>query len=205
MMADSLQAMRTALVDAARLAYAEGLFSGTSGNLSVLVDGQMLITPTSVRYEQLRPEELVLMSPDGTVLAGSLPPSSEWRMHAQVYARCPGVLAQVHTHSPYATAYAAARRSIPACLIEMLYFLGGEVPCAAYAPPGTEAVGLRCAEVLPGHGGCLLANHGVLAVGGSLREALLRAEYIEDAAKISLLSMQLGGPTVLSNGLEDSL
>ena len=197
MMADSLQAMRTALVDAARLAYAEGLFSGTSGNLSVLVDGQMLITPTSVRYEQLSPEDIVLMQLDGTVVEGTHCPSSEWRMHAQVYARCPGILAQVHTHSPYATAFAAAHRAIPACLIEMTGFLGGTVPCADYAPPGTEAVGLRCAEVLPGHGGCLLANHGVLAVGGSLQEALLRAEYIEDAAHISLLSMQLGGPVLL--------
>ncbi len=199
MMAKSILSMRRALVDTAKLAYREKLFSGTSGNLSILLEAErlMLITPTSVRYEQLSPEDIVLMQLDGTVVEGTHCPSSEWRMHAQVYARCPGILAQVHTHSPYATAFAAAHRAIPACLIEMTCFLGGTVPCADYAPPGTEAVGLRCAEVLPGHGGCLLANHGVLAVGGSLQEALLRAEYIEDAAHISLLSMQLGGPVLL--------
>ena len=190
--------LRRALTDTALLAYQEKLFSGTSGNLSAVSDGLMLITPTSVRYELLKPEDLVLMRMDGTVVEGKLAPSSEWRMHAEVYARCPEVKAQVHTHSPYATAFAAAHRPIPACLIEMFYFLGGDVPCAAYATPGTAEVGIRCAEVLPGRGGCTLANHGVLAVGKDLAQALLRAEYIEDAARISLLAMQLGGPVPLA-------
>ena len=188
---------RQALVDCARRAYAEGLFSGTSGNLSVRTDRGMLITPTSVRYESLSPEDVVLLRPDGAVLEGRFAPSSEWRMHAEIYARFPEIHAIVHTHSPHATAFAAANRSIPESLIEMRFFLGGEVPCAAYAPAGTREVGLRCCEVLSGRGGCLMANHGALAVGRDLGEALLRAEYIEDSAKITLLSMQLGGPVPL--------
>ena len=188
---------RQALVDCARQAYAEGLFSGTSGNLSVRTDSGMLITPTSVRYETLSPEDIVHLRPDGAVLEGRFAPSSEWRMHAEIYARFPAVGAIVHTHSPHATAFAAANRSIPESLIEMRFFLGGEVPCAAYAPAGTREVGLRCCEVLSGRGGCLMANHGALAVGRDLDEALLRAEYIEDSAKITLLSMQLGGPVPL--------
>ena len=192
-----MEALRQALVEAARRAYAEGLFSGTSGNLSVRTDGGMLITPTSVRYETLRPEDIVCLGLDGTVLSGSLAPSSEWRMHAQIYARFPEIKAVVHTHSPCATAFAAAGKPIPECLIEMHFFLGGDVPCAAYAPAGTREVGLRCCEALPGRGGCLMANHGALAVGKDLDEALLRAEYIEDAAKITLLSMPLGGPVLL--------
>ena len=175
---------RLALADCARRAYSEGLFSGTSGNLSVRTDRGMLITPTSVRYETLSPEDIVHLRPDGAVLEGRFAPSSEWRMHAEIYARFPAVGAIVHTHSPHATAFAAA-------------FLGGEVPCAAYAPAGTREVGLRCCEVLSGRGGCLMANHGALAVGRDLDEALLRAEYIEDSAKITLLSMQLGGPVPL--------
>ena len=188
---------RQALVDCARQAYAEGLFSGTSGNLSVRTDRGMLITPTSVRYETLSPEDIVHLRPDGAVLEGRFAPSSEWRMHAEIYARFPAVGAIVHTHSPHATAFAAAGKPIPESLIEMRFFLGGEVPCAAYAPAGTREVGLRCCEVLSGRGGCLMANHGALAVGRDLDEALLRAEYIEDSAKITLLSMQLGGPVPL--------
>ena len=188
---------RQALVDCARQAYAEGLFSGTSGNLSIRTDRGMLITPTSVRYETLSPEDIVHLRPDGAVLEGRFAPSSEWRMHAEIYARFPAVGAIVHTHSPHATAFAAAGKPIPESLIEMRFFLGGEVPCAAYAPAGTREVGLRCCEVLSGRGGCLMANHGALAVGRDLDEALLRAEYIEDSAKITLLSMQLGGPVPL--------
>ena len=188
---------RQALVDCARQAYAEGLFSGTSGNLSVRTDRGMLITPTSVRYETLSPEDIVHLRPDGAVLEGRFAPSSEWRMHAEIYARFPAVGAIVHTHSPHATAFAAAGKPIPESLIEMRFFLGGDVPCAAYAPAGTREVGLRCCEVLSGRGGCLMANHGALAVGRDLDEALLRAEYIEDSAKITLLSMQLGGPVPL--------
>ena len=189
------EALRRLLADAARQAYAEKLFSGTSGNLSVYTGDTMLITPTSVRYEALTPEDIVQMSPDGAAVRGN--PSSEWRMHAEIYARRPDVRAIVHTHSPYATAFAAARRPIPACLIEMKFFLGGEVPCAPYAPPGTAELGLVCAEALGDRVGCLMANHGALAVGRDLPEALLRAEYLEDSAKIALLSMRLGGPVPL--------
>ena len=183
--------LRRLLAEIARQAYAEKLFSGTSGNLSVRDGETMLITPTSVRYESLTPEDIVQMSLDGAAVRGT--PSSEWRMHAEIYKTRPDVRAIVHTHSPFATAFAAARKPIPACLIEMRFFLGGEVPCAPYAPPGTLELGAVCAEALEDRGGCLMANHGALAVGRDLHEALLRAEYIEDSARIALLSMRLGG------------
>ena len=189
------EALRGLLVDTARQAYAEKLFSGTSGNLSVYTGDTMLITPTSVRYEALKPQDIVQMTLDGAAVGGV--PSSEWRMHAEIYKNRPDVRAIVHTHSPCATAFAAARRPIPACLIEMKFFLGGEVPCAPYAPPGTRELGVVCAQALGDRGGCLMANHGALAVGRDLPEALLRAEYLEDSAKIALLSMRLGGPVLL--------
>ena len=189
------EALRRALVETARQAYAEKLFSGTSGNLSVRDGETMLITPTSVRYEELTTADAAQMDLEGKILSGI--PSSEWRMHAEIYKKRPDVRAIVHTHSPYATAFAAAHRPIPACLIEMKFFLGGEVPCAPYAPAGTRELGLVCAEALGNRGGCLMANHGALSVGKDLPEALLRAEYIEDSARIALLSMQLGGPVPL--------
>lgn len=191
------EALRRLLVETAQRAYAEKLFSGTSGNLSLRAGGTMLITPTSVRYESLEPDDIVTVTLDGEIAEGRHAPSSEWRMHAALFARRPDIRAIVHTHSPFATAFAAAHRSIPACLIEMQFFLGGEVPCAPYAPPGTRELGVVCAEALGDRGGCLMANHGALAVGGDLPEALLRAEYLEDSAKIALLSMQLGGPVPL--------
>ena len=187
-----MNTLRWALLEAAQQGYQKGLFSGTSGNLSMKVgENQILITPTSVRYETMTPEQLVLMDLEGKAQEGT--PSSEWRLHAALYRRFPEIQAVVHTHSVYATAFAAARKEIPLALIEMQYFLGGSVPCADYAVPGTEAVGESCARVLPGHGGCLMANHGAVAIGRSLSEAFLRAEYIEDAARITLLATQLGG------------
>ena len=177
----------------------EGLFTGTSGNLSVsLGDGTMLITPTSVRYTVMRPVDIVRCDLDGHVLEGELRPSSEWRMHAEVYRACPQLGALFHTHSPYATALAVVHRPIPPVLIETQIFLGGEVACAAYAPPGTRAVGENAVPCLrDGRGGCLLNNHGVLAVGKDLNEARTRAQYIEDSARIYYYALQVGEPVVL--------
>lgn len=177
-------------------AFREGLFSGTSGNLSCRVSGkdQMFITPSGLRYETMRAEDIMHVDFDGRILSGMHVPSSEWRMHAVIYERFPEVNAVFHTHSPYATAFATLRRSIPCILVEAELFLGGEIPCAAFAMPGTRAVGENAAAVLPGKGGCILGSHGVLAVGNDIQEAHLRAEYIEEAAKIYALASAMGTP-----------
>lgn len=187
------------IVDRSLQAFRAGLFSGTSGNMSCLLrdEGKMLITPTSVRYEELRPEQIVVMKTDGTVLSGDIPPSSEWRMHAAVYDAMPEAGALFHTHSPYATAFAVNRQTIPAVLIEAHIFLGGDIRCAPYATPGTREVGLNAVPALEGRGGCTLANHGVLAVGEDLAQAFLRAEYVEDLARIYTLARQIGTPVAL--------
>ena len=197
-MEQNLYILRQEIVDKSLQAFREGLFSGTSGNMSCrIAPDEMLITPTSVRYEELRAQDIVRMKLDGTVLEGALRPSSEWRMHAAVYRAYGETNAVFHTHSPYATAFAVVRRSIPAVLIETRIFLGGEVRCAPYAAPGTEAVGEDAVPALRGRGGCTLANHGVLTVGEDLAQAYLRAEYIEDTAKICTLSRALGTPVEL--------
>lgn len=194
-----LTALRREMVAICRVSLEEGLFTGTSGNLSVqLGDGTMLITPTSVRYTVMRPEDMVRCDLAGQVLEGTLRPSSEWRMHAAVYRAYPELGAIFHTHSPYATAFAAVHRPIPSILIETRLFLGGEVACAAYATPGTFAVGENAVPCLThGRGGCLLNNHGVLAVGRDLEEARTRAQYIEDSARIYHYALQVGEPVVL--------
>ena len=191
--------LRRQIVEKSLQAYRAGLFAGTSGNMSAYCRAEniMYITPTSVRYETMRPEDVVAMRLDGTILGGEKQPSSEWRMHAAVYRAFPDTGAVFHTHSPHATAFAVVHQPIPATLIEMHFFLGGDVPCAKYARPGTDAVGENAAAVLAGKGGCLLENHGVLAVGRDLDEAYLRAEYIEDAAKIYILANTLGTPVTV--------
>ena len=191
--------LRRQIVEKSFQAYRAGLFAGTSGNMSAYCRAEniMYITPTSVRYETMKPDDVVAMRLDGTVLGGEKQPSSEWRMHAAVYRAFPDTGAVFHTHSPHATAFAVVHRPIPATLIEMHFFLGGDVPCAKYARPGTDAVGENAAAVLAGKGGCLLENHGVLAVGRDLDEAYLRAEYIEDAAKIYILANTLGTPVTV--------
>ena len=191
--------LRRQIVEKSLQAYRAGLFAGTSGNMSAYCRAEniMYITPTSVRYETMKPDDVVAMRLDGTVLGGEKQPSSEWRMHAAVYRAFPDTGAVFHTHSPHATAFAVVHRPIPATLIEMHFFLGGDVPCAKYARPGTDAVGENAAAVLAGKGGCLLENHGVLAAGRDLDEAYLRAEYIEDAAKIYILANTLGTPVTV--------
>lgn len=197
-MEQNLDMLRQEIVDKSLQAFREGLFSGTSGNMSCRVaPDEMLITPTSVRYDVLRARDIVRMKLDGTVLEGEMQPSSEWRMHAAVYEAYGETNAVFHTHSPYATAFAVVRKSIPAVLIESCVFLGGDIRCADYAAPGTKEVGVNAVPTLKDRGGCTLANHGVLAVGKDLAQAYLRAEYIEDVAKIYTYAKSIGTPVAL--------
>ena len=195
----TLQERKEEIVTRSLQAFQSGLFTGTSGNMSYLIreTGQMLITPTSVRYEELRADDIVVMTLDGTVVSEGLRPSTEWRMHAVIYEHFPEVQAVFHTHSPYATAFAVNRQPIPAVLIEAHMFLGGEICCADYATPGTKEVGLHAVPALQGRGGCTLANHGVLAMGEDLAQAYRNAEYIEDLARVYSYASQLGTPVVL--------
>lgn len=193
----TIQEMRQAVCDWSKQSYAEKLFAGTSGNLSVYDKEQnvMVITPTSIPYETITPEDMVVLGLDGEILEGKYRPSSEWRMHAAVYEAKPEIGAIIHTHSPYATAFAVNNKGIPTILIEMVPFLGGDVPLAKFAVPGTRAVGDEAVKVLADRHGCLLANHGVLAIGADLAQAHLRAVYIEDAAKICSIALS-NGPIV---------
>ncbi len=197
---DKLQQLRQEIVDKSLQAFHVGLFAGTSGNMSVYLKEEdlMLITPTSVRYETMTAEDIVAVKLDGTIVEGHYKPSSEWRMHAEVYKAHPDTGAVFHTHSPHATAFAANRMTIPAVLIEAHFFLGGDIRCADYATPGMPEVGINAAKVLDGRGGCTLANHGVLAVGKDLSQAYLNAEYIEDMARIYILAKQIGQPIELA-------
>ena len=134
---------------------------------------------------------------EGNVLEGAYKPSSEWIMHTMVYREKPEVNAVLHTHSPYASSFAVRNEGVPCILVEMLPTIGGDIPLAKFGMPGTDEVGREAVKALKGRGGCLLANHGVLAVGADLGQAFDRAGYIENAAKICALAQSSGTAVVL--------
>lgn len=164
----------------------EKLFAGTSGNLSTFnsEDNTIVITPSSIPYETMDVEDIMVIDLAGNIIEGKHKPSSEWRMHAAIYRGKPGVTAVVHTHSPYATSFAVNHEKIPVILIEMVPFIGGDVPLATFALPGTEGVGNEALKALQDRNACLMENHGVVSVGNDLGQAHIRAVYVEDAAKI---------------------
>ncbi|MBD5101710.1 MAG: class II aldolase/adducin family protein [Subdoligranulum sp.] len=182
--------IKQVIVDMTLRCYSEKLFAGTSGNLSVYdrETGYMYITPGSYPYEKLTADDIMVMTLDGEKVDGVHNQSSEWRMHAAVYREMPGVGAVINTHSHYATSFAVNRQPVPVILIEMVPFLGGDVPVAEFAIPGTEAVGSNAVAVLGDRNACLMANHGVLAIGADLEQAHIRAVYVEDAAKICAIA-----------------
>jgi len=173
--------------------YANQLFAGTSGNLSIYLPDQDLIaiTPSSVRYETMVLEDIVITRLDGEKYEGFQQPSSELKLHQAIY-KAGLAKSVVHTHSPFATAFAVNRQNIPLVLIEMIPFLGGDVVCTRFEFPGTQALADVAVEGLQNRNACLLANHGVVAIGESIEKAYIRAEYVEDAAKICKLA-QVGG------------
>lgn len=183
------------LLQIAKQAYDEKLFAGTSGNLSSYnrQTGIMTITPSSIKYTTMTVEDIVEMRLDGEIVSGHRKPSSEWQMHALVYKEREDISSVVHTHSPYATSFAVIHEEIPVILIEMVPFLGGSVPLADFGLPGSIEIGEEALKALvDGKNACLMANHGVLAVGGSLEQTYTRAIYVEDAAKIYSLSLNAG-------------
>ena len=174
---------REQVVAAIRSLVASGLTSGTSGNVSVHTgDDTMLITPTGVAPDKLEPEHIVHMSLDGEPCEGQLTPSSEWRMHADIYLSKPGLEAVVHCHSNYATILACAHKPIPP--LHYMLAAGGsyEVPLADYATFGTQGLSDAALQALDSSLACLLANHGQLATGFKLDGALKLAELVEEIA-----------------------
>lgn len=181
--------LREELVECGRRLVAGGLVTGTAGNLSARLDEvRFLVTPSGMDYDRFGPADLCLVNGETGEVAGRRRPSIETGLHAAIYRLRPDVGAVVHTHSPYATAVAVARRDLPCILDAMAVQFGGAVPVARYAIPGSKDLADSAARALGDGGAVLLANHGVVAVGGELGEAMGRAELVERAAQIFLLA-----------------
>ncbi len=177
-----------------------GLNQGTSGNISVRFEDRMLITPSAIPYEELKPEMIASMPLEGAygTWDGMHKPSSEWRFHLDILKSRPDAHAVVHTHSTYATVIAIARKEIPAIHYMIAAFGGHTIRCAPYARYGTKALSDYAIEALKNRNGCLLANHGMITVGPSLKKTMWLAVELETLAKQYHLSLSIGEPTILS-------
>jgi L-fuculose-phosphate aldolase len=197
---------RTGLVAAYRELIARGLSQGTSGNVSIRRGGAMLITPSALPAAAMRAADIAEMALAGDGgWKGPAKPSSEWRMHRDIYRARPEVGAIVHAHPPHATAMAMARKPIPAAHYMVAAFGGGDVPCAPYATFGTAELSAVAVAALRGRTACLLANHGCLALGRDLAEAMWRAVELETLAQQYLLSLAAGPVLLSKRELADAL
>ena len=196
--------IRTEIVRVAQALRERGLAIGTSGNVGArLDDGRIAITPSTMDYDEMTPDDVVIVEADGSSSEGRHRPSSELALHVAVFAARPDVHAVVHTHSPFAAAYAAVRRPVPAAHYVLALLVGpgrNALNVARYATFGTEELARNAVEALGGDNAVLLANHGAVAVAATLRSALARAERVEELAMIAWRAEQLGGAVFLDAG-----
>ena len=194
--------IRTALIAAAQALDAQGFMPSKSGNLSVRSKAGFVITPSGLAYAETRPVDLVEVALDGTVLRGKRKPSSEWRLHAALYAARPDAQAVVHTHSPMATALSCTRQGIPPFHYMVVMGGGADIRCSAYATFGTQELADAGVAAMAGRKAALLANHGVLAMGGSLAGAVAIAREVENLARQYLALRGAGLAPVLLDAAE---
>ena len=196
----TFQQEREAVCRVGKLLYERGYVAANDGNISVKVgEDRLLITPSGVSKGRMTPEMLLVTDLDGNVLEGDRHPSSEGKMHLEVYRGRPDVNAVVHAHPPVATAFAVCRRGLETPYLSELVAGLGQVPCTtSFAMLSTEEVPESVRPYLEDHNALLLANHGALAWGGDLWEAFDRLETVEHTAKIVLNARLLGGGVPLT-------
>jgi L-fuculose-phosphate aldolase len=196
--------LRRELTDTARRMSALGLTPGRSGNVSVRQGDGLLVTPSGMAYDDLRPADMVALDAGGRAGPGQRIPSSEWRLHAAVLAARPDVGAVVHTHARFCTTISTLRRPIPAVHYMVVAAGGDQIPCATYATYGSPELAAATVAALGAGGACLLANHGMVAVGPDLPRALALAAEVETLAAVYWHALQLGslGPPVVLDPAE---
>lgn len=194
----------TAVLDAAKDMLRRGLVEGTAGNISARrADGNVVITPSSVDYRDMQLDDLVLVDADGSVLqaAEGRSPSSEMQLHLACYRAFDDVGSVIHSHPVWATMFAIAHESIPACIDEFAVYCGGDVRCTDYAASGTPDVGANAVKALEGRGAALIANHGLVAVGPRPDKVLHITALVERTAQIVWGARALGGPVPIPEGV----
>lgn len=172
------------------------LVAWTGGNVSARdpESNLVVIKPSGILYEKLRPEDHVVVNLNGDVIEGKLKPSSDTLSHLYIYRHRPDVNGVVHTHSPYATAFAAVGEPIPVCLTAIADEFGGAIPCAGFALIGGEDIGKQVVEHIGNSPAVLLQQHGVFTIGPTVQNAVKAAVMVEDVARTVWLARQLGQP-----------
>ena len=193
--------LRESVIATALAMNAAGINRGKSGNVSARMhheefDG-FLVTPSGLPYAETTPGDIVAMTIQGEAL-GDRVPSSEWRFHRDIYASRRDVLAIVHTHAPFATSLACLHRGIPSFHYMVAVAGGADIRCAPYATFGTQELSDNALAALAGRNACLLANHGMIALGASLAHALALAVEVETLAEMYWRALQIGEPILLS-------
>jgi L-fuculose-phosphate aldolase len=189
--------LRDELVITAKRMASLGLTPGMSGNVSVRSPAGILVTPSGLPYPELVADDCVELQHDGAVRPGQKTPTSEWQLHRDILGARQDVQAIVHTHSLFCTTLSMLRREIPA--VHYMVVLAGSdaIPCAEYATFGSAKLALNAVGALRGGNACLLANHGMVALGSSLSQALRLAAEVETLASQYWHAAQLGTPHVL--------
>ena len=167
--------------------------------------GFVVIKPSGVLYPDLLPDKMVVLDLDGKVLDGILKPSSDTATHLYIYGHRPDVNGIVHTHSPFATAFAAVGKSIPPILTAICDEFGGEIPLGGFAPIGDEAIGREVIRSIGSSPAILMRNHGVFTVGRTVKEAVKAAVMVEDVARTVYYAMQLGEPITIPSEMIELL
>lgn len=170
------------------------LVAWTSGNISArdLKTGLVVIKPSGVRYDVLCPEKMVVVDLDGTIVEGDLLPSVDCKSHLYIYRARDDVEGIVHTHSPFATAFAAVGRPIPVALTALADEFGAAIPCSDYAAVGSDAIGKEVLETIGEGVAVLLKHHGVFTIGSSVEAAVKSAVMVEECAKTLYYASSLG-------------
>lgn len=173
---------------------ANGLVVGSGGNVSGRdpETGLIVIKPSGVKFKKLTPDTMVVVDIDGNVIEGDKKPSVDTGVHLYIYKNRPDVFGITHTHSPYATSFAARGERIPAVLTPITHILGRDVPCSRYATPGEVDTGQAVIEAADGGYAALVQAHGVFTMGKSATEATSIAMYLEEAAMTTHLAMCRG-------------
>jgi L-fuculose-phosphate aldolase len=198
--------LRRSLITTALEMNRSGLNQGTSGNLSVRSGEGMLITPSGLPYEHLNTDDIVYVAQQDGAPAGGTGqrmPSSEWRIHRDVYRARPDAQAILHAHPVHSTALACLRRPLPAFHYMVAVAGGRDIRCAPYATFGSQTLSDQVLDALQGRKACLMANHGLLALSSDLAGALALAQEIEQLARSYLQCLAVGEPAILDDAEMD--
>ena len=190
--------LRTEMVGICRRMNSSGINQGTAGNLSARVENGFLITPTSLAYERMQPEDIVEMDYDG-LYSGRHRPSSEWRFHRDILKSRTDIDVVLHCHSVYATTLACHHRTIPSFHYMVGVAGGTTIRCAPYATFGTQQLSDNALEALEGRLACLLGQHGQISLGKDLEHALWLGIEVETISRLYVQALTLGDPPILSD------